>query len=514
MDTTADTHSTVAPNAYGNSGISAPTENDISDDPAATHGLGNACGLTPSSSRTWMSRAWSGSRESWAATCWLRSSSTPRWTYICASSACSAAELRRSSLRSTSISARADSFWLWTDTYSPVAIENAPPTRPASPASVTACRLPLEPAPATPAINAKFETRPSIIPNTVGRNHPPETSRCWWWTSTRSLVTSVRGLDRVLRRLGLTRSCVRRFVVHVAVPQEPDQRADEHDDRRPVVQAQSQETVGIVAAHRLNPEPSDCVAHGVQGERIAPAEPPLACCPDEEQREGQVPQRLVQERRVVVAANHPADVAEPARLRPSGRHVAVVDRQPPRHVGRPAVQLVVEPVAPPPDRLRRGNTRRRGVGEGAEPNALAVTADPRPEHAQRNGTPDAKATVPDLERVQRMFACAEVLLVVGNDVVEPSADDAHDDGPERDVPDVVPIAAAGLPPARRNGERYEDAGHDAQRVCPDRDRSEVPDRARRAGDRSQRVHAATVDGGHQRRNARHGHGADDRLQAA
>jgi hypothetical protein len=62
--------------------------------------------------------------------------------------------------------------------YSPAAIENAPPTSPASPASATAELL--DEAPATPAISAKLETRPSIIPNTVGRSHPPLTSRCWW----------------------------------------------------------------------------------------------------------------------------------------------------------------------------------------------------------------------------------------------------------------------------------------------------------------------------------------------
>src|SRR6266542_2790278 len=37
--------------------------------------------------------------------------------------------------------------------------------------------------PATPAISAKFDTRPSITPKTAGRSQPPVTSRWRWWIS-------------------------------------------------------------------------------------------------------------------------------------------------------------------------------------------------------------------------------------------------------------------------------------------------------------------------------------------
>ena len=37
--------------------------------------------------------------------------------------------------------------------------------------------------PTTPAISAKFDTSPSIAPNTAGRSHPPVTSGCSCWTS-------------------------------------------------------------------------------------------------------------------------------------------------------------------------------------------------------------------------------------------------------------------------------------------------------------------------------------------
>jgi hypothetical protein len=81
------------------------------------------------------------------------------------------------SVRSTSISARASSRWEATEVYSPAAIENAPAARPARPASTMNLEPELVP-PSMPAISAKFETRPSIAPNTAGRSQPPFTSRC------------------------------------------------------------------------------------------------------------------------------------------------------------------------------------------------------------------------------------------------------------------------------------------------------------------------------------------------
>src|SRR5439155_23152849 len=126
------------------------------------------------------------------------------------------------------------------------------------------------------------------------------------------------------------------------------------------------------------------------------------------------------------------------------------------------------------------------------PGSLAVAADPRAEYPERDRAPDAQTAVPDLERVDRVLALAEVLLVVGDDVVQPPADDAEHDGPARDVPDVVALAAPGPPPARREGQRDEDADDDAQRVGTDGKRSEMPHRPGRAGNRSHVPHPATV----------------------
>ena len=78
-------------------------------------------------------------------------------------------------------SAATSSFCEETETYSPVAMENAPAASPARPVSTIRFGDPCEaPTPApTPAISDTLVTRPSIAPNTAGRSQPPETSLCW-----------------------------------------------------------------------------------------------------------------------------------------------------------------------------------------------------------------------------------------------------------------------------------------------------------------------------------------------
>ena len=79
-------------------------------------------------------------------------------------------------MRSVATSACTSSFWLVTDTYSPVPIENAPATSAATPVSTTVCAG--TPPPPSPAISEALVTSPSTAPNTVGRSQPPDTSRC------------------------------------------------------------------------------------------------------------------------------------------------------------------------------------------------------------------------------------------------------------------------------------------------------------------------------------------------
>ena len=168
-------------NRYGSSGMSAPTANVTSDAAAAVYGEGSSRWSTPSSSRTCTSRAWSGWAEICAATLSASSGSTPCLRNVAASSRRSESGLCSSSWRSLRTSASTSSFCEETETYSPVAMENAPAASPASPVSTMRCAEPPEaftPAP-TPAISETLVTRPSMAPNTAGRSQPPETSLCW-----------------------------------------------------------------------------------------------------------------------------------------------------------------------------------------------------------------------------------------------------------------------------------------------------------------------------------------------
>src|SRR5207237_5189562 len=74
-----------------------------------------------------------------------------------------------------SSSCSSSSFCADMETNSPAAIEKAPATRPASPASLTTPAA--GPAPATPRMSETLVSRPSLMPNTAARAAPPWTSR-------------------------------------------------------------------------------------------------------------------------------------------------------------------------------------------------------------------------------------------------------------------------------------------------------------------------------------------------
>src|ERR1700676_2582828 len=95
---------------------------------------------------------------------------------MAASSLCSPRSSAFSSVRSSSSSARSVSACEWTDTYSPAAIDIAPATNPATPATNTLLRVPC--AVATPRTRLAVERMPSFAPNTAARIQPVRPIRC------------------------------------------------------------------------------------------------------------------------------------------------------------------------------------------------------------------------------------------------------------------------------------------------------------------------------------------------
>ncbi len=134
--------------------------------------------------------------------------------------------------------------------------------------------------------------------------------------------------------------------------------ADDQGDRHPLVPPQAAQLVGGVDAQALDPEPADAVAEHVHRQQTTAGRPVAPVDPQQQAAQGEVPQRLVEERRVE---------RRPGRV--TRREVLLVDLQRPRQVGRPAVELLVEVVAPAPDRLRQRQRRSHGVEPGAERDA-------------------------------------------------------------------------------------------------------------------------------------------------
>ena len=250
----------------------------------------------------------------------------------------------------------------------------------------------------------------------------------------------------------------------------------------------------FVSAHQLDPEPAEAVAGDIHREEPAVADAPPPVDEDERRENQQVPQQLVEERGVhdrdELARRHPVQVVQR-----TGSVASLVDFQAPRQRGLAAVELLVEVVPQSADRLRENDSRRDGVAEGRQRNAQAAACNPRTDAAERDRTPDAQAAVPDAQGPdQTGAALAEVLRPVGDDVVEPTADEAERHGPQDDVVDDARLAAPGDPASVTDQQGGDDARDDEQRVGAQGYRTELPDTLRRTRDVGEdgRRHAVTL----------------------
>ncbi len=197
--------------------------------------------------------------------------------------------------------------------------------------------------------------------------------------------------------------------------------------------------------------------------------------PEQDDEHREVPQRLVQERRV-----ERLDVGVPVRAMPG------VDLERPGQIARSAEQLLVEPVAPATDRLRENQAGRDDI-EGREDAETGSTGTDR--GAQRTADDDAGHAEPALLQLRDRGKVVAEAMPVGGDVVEPGADDAGRDAPGADRERSVRGESAALEFALRQTAGEEDADRDqgavpAHEEGPDLDENRIA----RTGQRQQGKH--------------------------
>ena len=119
-----------------------------------------------------------------------------------------------------------------------------------------------------------------------------------------------------------------------------------------------------------------------------------------------------------------------------GRTVRRVDLEPPRQVGGPAEQLLVEPVAPAAAGLGERDARGDRVAEHRQRDAAAAAARSTRRRRRARRRPRCRGR-PARCRAPRPGSppVAEVVRPRREHVVDPAADDAERHGPQRDVGD-------------------------------------------------------------------------------
>ena len=123
--------------------------------------------------------------------------------------------------------------------------------------------------------------------------------------------------------------------------------------------------------------------------------------------------------------------------------VREVDLETPRQLRRPAVQLLIEIVAPTADRLGHCESGHDRIEQHQQVEVLDPSHDDHGDRTARDHAPDRETALPDLVRAGEALG---VPVVSGEQVVHPRADNAADHDRDEDLTDLL-ARAAPLDPA-------------------------------------------------------------------
>src|SRR4051812_1841764 len=170
-----------------------------------------------------------------------------------------------------------------------------------------------------------------------------------------------------------------------------------------------------------------------------------------------------------------------------------VDLEAPRKRRRLPEELLIPPVAEPPDPLREQQPGSSRVHEAEDAVAGPPDDHRAGEAAEEDSAPDAEPALPDGER--RPPRVDRLHLVPRRDVVvQARADDSEADAPDRDAEDEIPVAALPDPTHAGEPDAPGDAEEQHQPVHTDRQRPDVEDPGARRGNAQQHREDSAVTG--------------------
>ena len=240
--------------------------------------------------------------------------------------------------------------------------------------------------------------------------------------------------------------------------------------QRPLARPADPAGTQAIGPQPLDPQPPAAVHDRVAQRDIAgpqpAAQPPLE--PQQQPEARQVPDRLVQERRVE------------QRVGRVGGHVVVgrqpvlgVDPHPEAEVGRAAVGLLVHEVAPAPNRLRQEERRHADIQPAQQRQPVQAGVDQRRENRPDQRAVDRQAAAGGVDDIQQREA-GEARPLEG-DVVQARADHAQHHPQQQQVPDVLRILPA-HPRAVGRHVAGQDRAADDQHAVPAHHQRDAEDR--------------------------------------